>query len=50
MEGTKTDSLQHCQQYRLRLTLVHLELPARHCDLVSKKLYFSASAIPAADV
>ena len=23
---TKTDSLQHCQQYRLRLTLVHCDL------------------------
>ena len=39
MECRKTDSLQHCQQYRLRLTLVHLlELPARDCNLVSKKL------------
>ena len=51
MECTKTDSLQHCQQYRLRLTLVHLlELPAHHCNLVSKKLNFSASSIPAAGV
>ena len=47
MECTKTDSLQHCQQYRLRLTLVHLlELPARHCNLVSKNLHFSASSTP----
>ena len=47
MESTKTDSLQHCQQYRLRLTLVHhLELPDRHCNLVSKKLHFSASSTP----
>ena len=51
MEGTKTDSLQHCQQYRLRLTLVHLfELPARNRNLVSKKFHFSASSIPAAGV
>ena len=38
MDCTKTDSLQHCQQYRLLSTLVHLlELPARHSNLVSKK-------------
>ena len=38
MDCTKTDSFQHCQQYRLLLTLVHLlEIPARQCNLVSKK-------------
>ena len=50
MECTKTDSLQHCQQYRLRLTPVHLlELAARHCNALTEmsKRYTTLPSISA---